>query len=206
MVLYPCTWPLAPTAAWVWRLAQSLICSYRRGHGNSDPKILRFFFLLLLFTMYLTTTPPQNKKQNKTKNTFGYVFEITNVHIFHIFTFTVYDISVGMWDLTCVGFNQAVTWESAMSSRVCSVSPCVCVISQAKWSQSKSPGCTYVSLPSEVTLHEPIWARHGRAVKGTHREHSSTQHQTSSLLSRITTSEGPKCLQFKQSQSVYTVC
>lgn len=66
MVLYPCTRPLAPTAARVWWLAQSLICSYRRGHVNSDPKILFWcLFFSLFFTMYLTTTLPQKKKHHQ---------------------------------------------------------------------------------------------------------------------------------------------
>lgn len=34
----------------------------------------------------------------------GMFLRLPNVHIFHIFTFTVYDILVGMWDLTYVGF------------------------------------------------------------------------------------------------------
>ena len=95
--LYPCTRPLPPSAVQVWRLAQSLICSYRRGHGNSDPKIL--FFFPLFFTMYLTTTLPQKKTPT------GMFLRLPNVHIFHIFTFTVYDISVGMWELTYVGLT-----------------------------------------------------------------------------------------------------
>lgn len=56
-------------------------------------------FFSLFFTMYLTTTLPQ-------KTPTGMFLNLPNVHIFHIFTFTVYDILVGMWDLTYVWLTK----------------------------------------------------------------------------------------------------
>lgn len=156
--LHPCTQLLPLWAVWVWWLAQSLICSRRRGHGNSDPKILSWFFFSLFFTMFLTTTRPQ-------KTPTGMFLSLPNVHIFHIFTFTVYDILVGVWDLNICHVNQAAARVTAMSSRSFSVTCSIWQISslilptvQRKWSKSKPLGCTYVSpvrnlVPSEVTLH-----------------------------------------------------
>lgn len=161
MVLYPCTWPLAPTAAWVWWLAQSLICSYRWGH-----------FFLLFFTMHLTTTLAW-------KNTTGYVFlGLPNVHILHIFTFTVY-VNRHVRSNTCWA-NQAITRVSSISSRSKHL--------QLPNIDSHSFGCTQKNgaKVNLVGVHvssiwdypaRAIWVRHGGAVKGTHRMLSSTQDQ-----------------------------
>lgn len=86
---------------------------------------------------------------------------IPNVHIFHIFTFTVYDILVGVWDLNICHVNQAVARVTAMSSRSFSVTSSIWQISslilptvQRKWSKSKPLGCTYVSpVRNLVPLH-----------------------------------------------------
>lgn len=101
---YPCTRPLAPTAAWVWWLL-------RQGHGNCDPKILLgcfVFFGFFLQCIYL---------QHCLKNTIRYVVEITKCTYFSTSLHLQY-VSVGMLDLTCC-VNQAVTWYHKLQELQC---------------------------------------------------------------------------------------
>lgn len=71
-------------------------------------------FVFFSFLYNVSNYNTASKKKKKTPS--GMFLRLPNVHICHIFTFTVYDISVGMWDLAC-RVNQAVAWVSAISSR-----------------------------------------------------------------------------------------
>lgn len=61
--------------------------------------ILKYCF----FSSFLYNVSNYNTASKKTPT--GMFLRLPNVHIFHIFTFTVYDISVGMWELTYVGLT-----------------------------------------------------------------------------------------------------
>lgn len=88
---YPCTRPLAPTAAWGFGDLHSLWYVVRE--EAMEIVILKccsdVFSLLYNVSNYNTTSKIHRGVC---------VLRLTNVHIFHIFTFTVCDISVGMWD------------------------------------------------------------------------------------------------------------
>lgn len=82
MILYPCTWPLTPTAAWDrW----SLISSSRWSCVNRKCNIRFLFFFLFLFWMHPTTTLSRKKYCQVW-------FEDHRMYIFfpHRFTFTVH--------------------------------------------------------------------------------------------------------------------
>lgn len=96
--------------------------------------------------MYLTTTLPQ-------KTPTGMFLWLPNVHIFHIFTFTVYDILVGMWDLTYVGLTRLSSGSVPCLPGVSVSLPpsdrfVLSLFSHCreKMEQSKSLGCSYVSV------------------------------------------------------------
>lgn len=72
MILYPCTWPLTPTAAWDRWFARSLISTSRWGCVNRKCNIR---FLFFFFWMHPTTTLSR-------KNTARYDLKITECTYF----------------------------------------------------------------------------------------------------------------------------
>lgn len=123
---------------------------FRRGRGNSDPKILSCFFFCLF--VFLNNVSNYN---TASKTPIGMFLSLPNVHIFHIFTFIVWDILVGMCDLTYVRLTGlwlgSVPCVPGVSvSLLPSDTPVVWFIPLRRENRArkqKSPGSTYVSLP-----------------------------------------------------------
>lgn len=176
-------------------------------------------FFSLFFTMYLTTTLPQ-------KTPTGMFLSLPNVHIFHIFTFTVYDILVGMWDLTYVwltklSFGSVPCPPGAVSTLVSVSLPPYDKFVVSFFPLCRENGAKVNPFNAHMSLscEEPcsIWglrctdqseARYSRAVKGTRRKQSSTQNHT--LLLHLWSERSHLKVQnayvLSSLHPVYTVC
>lgn len=117
MILHPCTWPPTATAAWEWWLAQSLICSSRRGRVNRNCKILFLFFFLSSFGCI--------QLQRCLKNTARYDFKITECTCFSP-PFYIYGASQLACQVKKCWRNQAVTWMGDVFFKSWCVCVCVC--------------------------------------------------------------------------------